>query len=202
MDSEDGGVNFLLATSTGEAVMVIMLKNSEKMDQSFTAEIGPFSSNWDRACDLFAVIKGTQVDYGTDHAIEDNHKQTGRQYKGLYKRWGGKINGKVNKVHFIAHSMGGPTIRMLAHLLYHGVKNTPMEAMVDKSHPLYSGGNDWIDSITFLESPLTGLVLADKLQVLQFLAYPALRLANIYPLSPVILWNCIWISGVLMHGMA
>lgn len=158
-------------------------KLKEEGFRVLSAEIGPFSSNWDRACELFAVVKGGRVDYGRGHANKHKHKQDGRQHEeGLFKEWGETINGKVNKVHFIGHSMGGPTIRMLAHLLYHGVKSTPMEAMVDKSHPFYSGGKDWIDSITFLESPLTGLILADKLQLLQFIAYPALKFGEL--LSP------------------
>ena len=34
----------------------------------YTASVGPVSSNWDRAVELFYQIKGGQVDYGQDHA--------------------------------------------------------------------------------------------------------------------------------------
>nr|CCA20668.1 conserved hypothetical protein [Albugo laibachii Nc14] len=130
------------------------------------------------------LVKGGQVDYGKGHAEKYKHTQAGRHHNGLYKSWGTTINGKINKVHFIGHSMGGPTLRMLAHLLYHGVKNTTVESMVDESHPFYHGGKDWIDSITFLESPLTGVILADVLRVIQHLAYPTLRIGEyIYPIA-------------------
>ena len=34
----------------------------------FTASVGPFSSNWDRACELYAFIYGGTVDYGEFHS--------------------------------------------------------------------------------------------------------------------------------------
>ena len=33
-----------------------------------TATVGPVSSNWDRACELYAQINGGTVDYGAAHA--------------------------------------------------------------------------------------------------------------------------------------
>ena len=33
-----------------------------------TAAVGPVSSNWDRACELYAQINGGTVDYGAAHA--------------------------------------------------------------------------------------------------------------------------------------
>ena len=34
----------------------------------YTASVGPISSNWDRAIELFYQIKGGQVDYGKTHS--------------------------------------------------------------------------------------------------------------------------------------
>jgi triacylglycerol lipase len=46
--------------------------------QVFTACVGPFSSNWDRACELYAQIKGGTVFYGTNHSKKYGHDITGR----------------------------------------------------------------------------------------------------------------------------
>ena len=46
-----------------------------------TASIGPVSSNWDRACELYAVIKGGQVDYGKAHSENFGHAQYGRTFE-------------------------------------------------------------------------------------------------------------------------
>lgn len=44
----------------------------------FTAGVGPVSSNWDRACELYAQIKGGRVDYGQRHSETHGHKRYGR----------------------------------------------------------------------------------------------------------------------------
>lgn len=36
--------------------------------ETYTATVGPVSSNWDRACELYAYIVGGTVDYGEAHA--------------------------------------------------------------------------------------------------------------------------------------
>ncbi|HBI04693.1 MAG TPA: lipase, partial [Paenibacillaceae bacterium] len=71
---------------------------------TFTAGIGPYSSNWDRACELFAIIKGGTVDYGEVHSKRFGHARYGRTFPGLYPQWS-----KENKIHIIGHSMGGQT---------------------------------------------------------------------------------------------
>ncbi|KAF1778852.1 Alpha/Beta hydrolase fold [Phytophthora cactorum] len=84
----------------------------------YTAAVGPFASNWDRACELYAIIKGGQVDYGQKHSATHNHLRYGRNYTGLYPKWGtANSDGSINKVHLVGHSMGGQTVRMLAQLL-------------------------------------------------------------------------------------
>ena len=44
----------------------------------FTTSPGPASSHWDRACEMYAMLKGGIVDYGKGHAHEHRHKQFGR----------------------------------------------------------------------------------------------------------------------------
>ncbi|DAZ93254.1 TPA: hypothetical protein N0F65_012347 [Lagenidium giganteum] len=122
-----------------------------------TAAIGPFSSNWDRACELYAYIKGGCVNYGPNHAKKHGHNATGRCFEGIYPEWGNVVDGKVNKVHFLAHSMGGQTVRMLAQLLAHGTKGAPLEEDAS-THPLFAGGKDWVHSITTVSACNQGMV--------------------------------------------
>ncbi|RLN86122.1 hypothetical protein BBJ28_00005154 [Nothophytophthora sp. Chile5] len=127
----------------------------------YTAAVGPFSSNWDRACELYAIIKGGQVNYGKKHSATHGHLQYGRNYTGLYPSWGNKnANGNVNKIHLIGHSMGGQTIRMLAQLLEHGSTGAPVVEDAS-SHPLFAGGKSWVHSITTISSPNRGTTLGD-----------------------------------------
>ena len=41
--------------------------------ESYAASVGPLSSAWDRACELYAQLTGTTVDYGAAHAAEYGH---------------------------------------------------------------------------------------------------------------------------------
>ena len=49
--------------------------------ECYSASVGPLSSNWDRACELYAQLMGTTVDYGAAHAAKHNHSRYGRTYK-------------------------------------------------------------------------------------------------------------------------
>ena len=120
--------------------------------ESYAASVGPASSAWDRACELYAQLTGTWVDYGKAHSAKRGHKQFGRNYdKPLIKNWSAE-----NKIHLIGHSFGGTTIRMLAHLMTHGAPEE-VEASGENVSPLFKGGKgDWICSVTAICSPLNG----------------------------------------------
>ncbi|KAE9320880.1 hypothetical protein PF008_g17935 [Phytophthora fragariae] len=127
----------------------------------YTAAVGPFASNWDRACELYAIIKGGRVDYGQKHSATHNHLRYGRNYTGLYPKWGTAISdGSINKVHLLGHSMGGQTTRMLVQLLEHGTTGAPIEED-PASHPLFKGGKSWVHSITTISTPNQGTTLGD-----------------------------------------
>ncbi|RLN21200.1 hypothetical protein BBJ28_00023753 [Nothophytophthora sp. Chile5] len=129
----------------------------------YTASIGSFSSNWDRACELYAQIKGGQVDYGAKHSAAHEHSQLGRNYSALYPEWGEEnADGSVNKIHLIGHSMGGQTVRMLTQMLEKGTTGAPVEEDA-ASHPLFEGGKSWVHSITTISTPNQGTTLADGL---------------------------------------
>ena len=83
-----------------------------------TPSVGPFTGMWDRACELYAFIKGGTVDYGKVHSERIGHDRFGKTYPGFVPNWGELDEaGKIQKVNLIGHSFGGPTVRTLIHLL-------------------------------------------------------------------------------------
>jgi triacylglycerol lipase len=116
-----------------------------------TAVVGPFSSNWDRAVELYYQIKGGCVDYGAAHAAYFGHARTvpGKCFPGLHPQWDA-----AHPVHLVAHSQGGQTSKMLIQLL---------EDDGDPYEPGLFGGakHGWVKSLTTLASPLNGTSLTE-----------------------------------------
>jgi len=127
------------------------------------ASVGPFSSAWDRCCELFAQLTGTRVDYGQAHAdsitaefaakgIDMTHDRYGRTYAGnsLISGWGpvyegGKVTGWYDsKINLVGHSFGGPTSVMFLQLLAEG--NAEEIAWGKAQAGLYGG--DWHDYVS------------------------------------------------------
>ncbi|KZP25429.1 alpha/beta-hydrolase [Athelia psychrophila] len=81
------------------------------------AHVGQVSSLHDRACELYFALKGGVVDYGEQHSEEHAHDRYARSNpKGLYPSWSSE-----HPLHFFGHSLGGPTITKLQHLLSIGL---------------------------------------------------------------------------------
>lgn len=120
--------------------------------ECYAASVGPMSSAWDQACELYAQLTGTTVDYGEAHSKKYGHKRFGRTYNApLFCDWS-----KEKKVHLIGHSFGGNAIRMLAHLLTYGAPEEK-ETDGDNVSPLFIGGNEeLVCSVTAICSPLNG----------------------------------------------
>lgn len=121
----------------------------------YTPTIGSISSNWDRACELYAYLKGGKVDYGAEHSKKEGHARFGRTYEGAYKELGDTDENGIKKIHLIGHSMGGETIRVLAQLLENGDPEEISNNTTDIS-PLFTGNHHWIDSITTISTPHDG----------------------------------------------
>lgn len=130
------------------------------------ASVGPVSSAWDCACELYAQLCGTRVDYGVAHSKSHLHERFGREYKTPIVEGFGE-----RKVHLIGHSHGGQVIRLLAHLLTYGDEEE--KAATDESDisGLFTGGKEeWISSITSLCAPNNGTTLyylAEKAEIIQ-----------------------------------
>ncbi len=136
--------------------------NSEGYSVS-VASVGPFSSTWDRTCELYAELTGTKVDYGEAHSKAHGHDRYGREYtseNALVQNWGDKTNrGQRIKINVIGHSFGGETVRLLASLMAYG-DEAEKEATGKETSELFTGGKaDWINSVTTLCSPHNGSTL-------------------------------------------
>jgi triacylglycerol lipase len=125
-----------------------------------TAVVGPFSSNWDRAVELFYQIKGGCVNYGAAHSTLAGHLQkpedfyhNGRTcYPGLYPAWDA-----AHPVHLISHSMGGQTARMLEQMLVaNGAPSNP-------SLFPYAVSGSWVKSVTTISTPNDGTTLSYRI---------------------------------------
>lgn len=125
----------------------------------YNPTVGSFSSAWDRACDLFAVLTGTRADYGAAHSAKFHHQRYGRDYSAspLF----GKPWDMNSKLHLVGHSFGGETIRLFTYLLEYG-DQTERERSQDNCSALFLGGHkDLIQSITTLASPHNGSPIAN-----------------------------------------
>lgn len=118
----------------------------------YTLSPSPFASNWDRACQLYAMIKGGTVDYGQANSTEYGTARYGKTYPGVYPEWD-----STHKVQLVGHSMGGQTIRMLTQLLEQGY---PAEKALPDHSSLFDGGKHWVDSVTTISTPNDGTTLA------------------------------------------
>ena len=132
--------------------------------ESYTSSSGSFSSAWDRACELYAQLTGTQVDYGKAHSEKYGHERFGKIYdKPLFEGWG--VDKKVN---FVAHSFGGNTVRLLSTLLVNGSQEEINATKDGSLSEFFKGGHDgYIYSITTLASPHNGTTLTDVLKAEQ-----------------------------------
>lgn len=124
----------------------------------YAASVDPSGSAWDRACELYAQLAGTRVDYGEAHSNEYRHERFGKDFTGnaLIPRW----NEDVRLV-LLGHSFGGVTIRLFAELLANGDPKEKAAGTADMS-PLFKGGiSNRIHSIVTLASPTNGTTAYD-----------------------------------------
>ncbi|KAI0513305.1 lipase [Xylaria bambusicola] len=146
--------------------------------------VAPFSSNWERACELysqltcgrFSTINPTtglideqydlDVDYGNHFAADPAHapEQTVTSHRRRAVLFPNSTFpddwkwDKDHKVHFICHSQGGNTVRYLISL---------MARAAGILHPAYfgqAGRDNWIISVTTLGTPHRGTTYIDTLE--------------------------------------
>lgn len=144
---------------------LIQYLNAQGFD-CYAASVDPVGSAWDRACELYAQLTGTVVDYGFVHSTVYNHPRFGTDYSRdpLIAGWGAS-----KQVNLIGHSFGGATIRLLSALLANGAQDE-IDGTDGEISGLFTGGKlDWINSITTLSSPHNGVTILDLSQTLLLL---------------------------------
>lgn len=123
----------------------------------YTANTGAMSSSWDQACELYAQLTGTRVDYGEAHSKEHGHARYGRTYTeklcpefGTYDE-----NGNPNKIHLYGYSLGGTIARLFVSILEHGYPEE-IEASDDVSDFFKGGKGEFVSSVSAVATPHKG----------------------------------------------
>jgi len=140
-----------------------------------SGDCGPVSSNWDRACELYAFLAGGRTDYGRAHSERFGHRRYGTEFPGVLPDLGTR-NGPL--LHLLGHSMGGQTARMLIHLLEEGSREERDATPSEDLSPLFRGGRRCVRSCMTLATPHNGTSLTTIIQnrmglVRTFLAFLA-----------------------------
>ncbi len=132
-----------------------MIKNLNSLGYKCrSASVDPDGSAWDRACELYAQLSGTRVDYGKAHSEKYGHERYGRDFSKnpLLKSWSAE-----DKINLLGHSFGGVTVRLLAELMANGSEEERSVTGENDISELFTGGKaDWIYSITTLAAPTSG----------------------------------------------
>ncbi len=124
----------------------------------FAASVSPTGSAWDRACELYAQLAGSRVDYGEAHSKKYRHDRYGKDFSAcpLIPQWDDKT-----RLVLIGHSFGGATVRLFSELLASG---DPEEKAVPGGNPspLFEGGMAGrIHTLVTLASPMNGTTAYD-----------------------------------------
>lgn len=150
------------------------------------ANIDTVGSAWDRACELYAQLTGTRVDYGKAHSAKFGHPRYGEDYTGraLLPVWNSE-----HKIHLIGHSFGGTTAGLFASILCYGAQDE-IDATTDGTlSDFFRGGRtDWIRSITGLAAAYNGTSLAMNHQAMADLERERVAwFAERFPQAPALL---------------
>lgn len=133
---------------------------NEKGVEAYGVQVGPLSSAWDRACEMYAQLTGTVVDYGEAHSKAHNHDRYGFSYEGQALM--GKAWDPDDKINLVGHSFGGETIRLFTSLMAYGCADE-IAATGEDTSPLFKGGHNSVHSCITLSSPHNGTQVANIL---------------------------------------
>lgn len=131
---------------------------NEQGIKAYAAEVGPFNSAWDRACELYAQLTGTLTDYGEAHSKAHGHDRYGFSY--VDKPTMGKPWNPNQKINLVGHSFGGATIRLFTSLMTYG-NAEEKKATGDNTSPLFKGGHKSVHSCITISSPHNGTPLCN-----------------------------------------
>ncbi|MBQ2964338.1 MAG: hypothetical protein IJE14_06720 [Clostridia bacterium] len=138
---------------------------NEKGIEAYAPAVGPLSSAWDRACELYAQLTGTVVDYGEAHSKAHGHDRYGFSYEGnavMGEPWNMK-----DKINLVGHSFGGETVRLFTSLMAFGCEEE-IAATGENTSELFKGGHEAVHACITLSSPHNGSQVANYLVDPQF----------------------------------
>jgi len=127
---------------------------NDKGFDCYAASVAPTSSAWDRACELYAQLTGTVVDYGKAHSEECGHDRFGEDFTGraLIESWS-----ENEKINLLGHSFGGATVRLFASMMETGNEAEKAATNENELSDFFKGGKgNWIHSVTSLAAPHNG----------------------------------------------
>jgi len=129
--------------------------------ETYAASVGPLSSAWDRACELYAQLVGARTDYGVKHAQDFGHERYGIDYETpLFDGWGTE-----RAVNLVGHSFGGATTRLFLEILTNGCPEEVAAARAAgvEPSPFFLGGKgDWVHSLTAIAAPHNGTTFIES----------------------------------------
>lgn len=141
---------FLVDGLFSNSSLITMMAENEV--NTYAVELNPYGSLYDRAIQLFHIIKGEICYFGTKCNDKHHHTDLSIPMNGIYPEWSEK-----NPVHFVCYSFGGNTVRELMYLLEN--RKIPM---ISYNHTQYYNTNSkWIKSIVTIGSPLGGIENVD-----------------------------------------
>ena len=127
------------------------------------ASVAPTGSAWDRACELYAQMYGTRVDYGKAHSEKNNHERFGRDFSSC------PLGTESTSIVLLGHSFGGATVRLLSELMANGDEDERRATDDGDLSQLFRGGlGKSIFSIVTLASPMNGTTAYDMFEDPQF----------------------------------
>ena len=126
---------------------------------SYAASVSSTGSAWDRACELYAQLTGSVVDYGQYHSKLYGHDRFGKDYsvRPLLPSWNDET-----KLVLLGHSFGGTTVRLFSEILANGSEEERRTSSSEELSPFFAGGGkSHIHSIVTLASPMNGTTAYD-----------------------------------------
>lgn len=141
-------------TTSGDVIRYL----NEQGYESYAASVDPKGSAWDRACELYAQLTGTRVDYGKAHSEKAGHERYGRDFSKdpLMEDF------ENSEFVLIGHSFGGATIRLFSEILRNGsaeeIENTDPDDLSD----FFKGGSgEGMLALITLAAPTNGTTAYD-----------------------------------------
>lgn len=128
--------------------------------EAYAPSVSPLGSAWDRACELYAQLTGTQVDYGKAHSEKYGHARYGQTFTTPFvPDWTPE-----RSIHLLGHSFGGPTMRMFCEILANGSEEERAATPADELSPFFKGGQgNLIKSVTSIAGPFDGITFPHAL---------------------------------------